>query len=190
MQPDPPQIPSGTPIGVWYGLAVTVILAIGGWIKVWLDRKKPASEIEESGARVEEAKARSMLTRVEARREDMGVNAKFGEIIIDLSTALTAAQNAIYAQSRRHADSERRHEEQMQFMRTQIEHRQQQEERTRDEKHDALGELNRAVLTIRRYEMMMAGKLEFVPFVPGPKKKVLLTDSGEHKLLTEGSGDG
>lgn len=147
------QIPHGVALELWHGLVLAIIGGSVGWIKLYLNRKKPASEIEEAGAR-------SLLTRAEARKREIETDAAFSEMVVGLTTAMAEAQLHIAEQGKRHAE--------------QLRHREEQEEAARDRAHNAIDEVNRCVKHIKFIEAVLIKKeIPFEPFAVKTYKEII-----------------
>lgn len=154
----PANIPHGTTLELWHGLVVSLILGSAGWVKLWLNRRKP-SEVD----------ADNQKRLAEARKLDVDASTALGEVIVAMSARALDAQAAIDAQHARHAKA-------TEYLQKQIEHRQEQEEDARRRAHNAVDEVNRCVKVIKQYELMMSEKIEFNPFIVKTYKEIMGED--------------
>src|SRR5688572_2492748 len=120
----PPNVPHGSGLEVWHGFAISTVLATIAAIKLWLNRNKPRSDVEETDARTKR-------TLAESRKIDAEAGKTFGEVVLAFSNALTEANQALMDAGERHSK--------------QLLHREKQEEAARARAHDIGDELNRAV---------------------------------------------
>ncbi len=149
------QTPPSVPHGSWRELLPYVIFSFLagslGWVKVWLDRKKPDAEIHET-------QARTARTNAEARKLDAEASRDIGEIVVAMSAKITEAQQLYDEQRERHA-------RQVEFFQRQVEIKTDSEQLARDRAHAALAEVQRCILIVRDYEeRMRAAGIQVVPF--------------------------
>jgi hypothetical protein len=154
-----PAIPHGTPLEVWFGFLFSFIVGSAGWIKVWLNRKRPST-----------IAADNTKILAEARKLDVDASTALGEVIVAMSSRALEAQSEIDEQRSRHI-------RETQYLKDQLDHRQQQEEDARTRAHNAIDEVNRAVRCIKQHEaIFIREQIPFEPFAVKTYKEIMGDD--------------
>jgi hypothetical protein len=121
-----------------------------------LNRKKP-SQIAADNQKI----------LAEARKLDIDASSALGEVIVAMSARALEAQTEIDEQRSRHL-------RETQYLKDQLDHRQQQEEDARTRAHNAIDEVNRVVRHIKQYEaLLIKNGIDFEPLVVKTYKEIM-----------------
>ena len=151
----------------WNALWPLVLAFLSGgsiaWARLWLNRKKPSSDIQETNARTRK-------TLAETRQLDVDSTRTVAEVVVSMSAKLAEVQMEIEAQRVRHF-------KETDYLKEQLDHRQDQEEEARRRAHNAIDEVNRAVKYIKTYEAFLQNAdIPFEPFVVKTYKEIMGDD--------------
>lgn len=147
-----PDIPHGSWREVWPFYLIVSLFGSSGWIKVWIDSKRSPSEIEKTKA-------------------ETSVN--LSKVVTDISKQLIENQEYIERRRVEHEKEIEAGRRTAEFLRQQLRYKEELEVIARNRAHAAMDEVQRCVIRIRDYEILMRDKIAVEPFKIKTNKEIV-----------------